>query len=656
MFKQALLVSSLLLSLPVLAQDAFEPTSHERPVTMAAASDGTATIDIVVFYQPVYKKRLGGFEALYNRVNNLINKVNDIHATSETGVQFNVIELRAVTGIPDDQPYEEETDENGDVIVKSSNSIFSGRLLNPDGYYDENGNYQDNYPEYLAYTQFGADIGLYVTDYRDPSREDKLGAASQGGEVSSIADEIILSPDNEVVGLTLAHELGHNLDAHHEEGGGRASATYDIARAYECDGKQTIMWSLGSASLSDKHLFFSSSEANSDGMVCGESGYADNAHVIRQTKASASNRREQPLTLGSVSFTEASYTAGENQGFAEVSLTRTGDISEESSVLLVAGSDTGSTTTDLKDAHKRVTFAPGESTAIAELGVVADAKNEGDEQIKLSLVYPYKATVAGGESTLTLMDDYSGSPGDFALNDNISVVEGNDAKILITRSNGLDGEYVVDIQSDYARDEANSAVAEDFEKITERLVFSDGESEKEIAISTKDDDKFKGDRVFLVRLESDDELLDETLVTIEDNEVPDVDYTLSAGNSTAGQSATVTVSRSGETQGESSISISTVDGSLVSGTDFEALDETITFSSGDTSKSVNINLLSNKTGSFSVELSNGESVSVSVTDSGAASGDGGTSGGSMGLFLLIQISLLGFIKKVLCRRALRFDD
>ena len=645
MFRKTLLASALLLPLSVSAQDVFAPAPEEQPVTMAAASSDTVTIDLVVFYQPIYKRRLGGFEALYERVNSLLSDINSIYKTSKTGVRFEVVELREATGIPDDQPYDNVYDEDGNKIKESATAIFSGRLLNPEGYYDENGNYQENYPEYLTYTMFGGDIGVYLTDYRDPDREVKLGAASQGGEYATIADEIILSPSSEVVPLTLAHELGHNLEAHHEDGGGRASARFDFAKALECEGKKTVMWSQGTRNASDSHSFFTSSEENEDGIICGESGVADNTQAILQTKVSASERRDRPASLGSVSFKQSSYTAGENEGVAQITLSRTGDLSESSSVLLIADSDTASTVSDLKEAHKRVTFEAGESEVTAELGVVADAKNEGAENVSLSLVYPYKATVSGGTASLTIEDNYSGSPGDFQLSEDLSVVEGEAATIVVSRVNGSDGEYVVNLSSDYA--DTNSATSNDFEKVSQRLIFEDGETEKSLAINTYDDEEFTGERIFKVVIENEEQILDETQVTITDNETPEVEYSLSSTEANAGSTARVTITLSGDTQGSTTVTATSVNGSLVAGSDFEELNESVTFETGETTKQVSINLTSDKAGTFSVELNSGESVTVSVEASDSNSGgDAETSGGSTGAFFLMLL-LIGLLPRLI---------
>ncbi|MEX1220661.1 MAG: Calx-beta domain-containing protein [Idiomarina sp.] len=650
MFRKTVLMSSLLIAFSASAQDVIKPFSYEIQLSPAPPTQDLVEIDLVVFYQPAYMQRLGGFEALYNRVNELISITNVIYSNSDSGLEFNIIELRAVTGIPEDQPFVEETDEDGNVIVKSSSTMFGSRLLNPDGYYDEDGSYQDNYPEHLVYTGFGGDIGMYITDYRDRSGEERLGAATQDGEVSAIADRIIINPNTQTTANVVAHELGHNLGAAHEEGAERSSASFDNARAYECGGKKTIMWSRTSDSASDNAMFFSSPNFIVGSEPCGESGYADNAEVLLQTKVSVSERRSRPASLGTVSFAESAYSSGENSGFAEIKLVRTGDLSAETSVALVAESDIGSTTTDLKDVYQRVTFAVGESEASAALEIVQDAKNEGSEDLSLSLVYPYKTTVSGGTATLTLTDDYTGQPGEPVVASDVSVEEGETATVSITRTNGLDGELVVYVRAVFAEDESNATNASSFDNIVERLVFADGEAEKSVQIGTIDDDEYTGPQVFSFRAEADGTVLSESLITVTDNEEPTVDYTLEVNSAVAGESVVVEVWRSGALGGTTSVGVVTVDGTLVAGTDFDSVSEAVTFYPNETSKEVEINLTGSSAGSFSVELSTGESYTVTVSEpvnSGEASKS--ASGAAIGPYLLMLL-LFTLVPRVFRKR------
>ncbi|RUO65221.1 Calx-beta domain-containing protein [Pseudidiomarina planktonica] len=650
MFRKTVLMSALLIAFSASAQDVIKPFLNEIQLSPAPPLEEKVEIDVVVFYQPIYMQRLGGFEALYNRVNGLISMTNFIYGISDTGIEFNVIELRAVTGIPNDQPFEEETDADGNVIVKSSSSIFGSRLLNSDGYYDEEGNYQDNYPEQLVYTEFGGDIGLYITDYRDPTGEAKLGADAQGSEVSAIADHIILAPTNERISRALAHEFGHNLGAAHQEGADRASASLDNARAYECGGEVTIMWSHESDSDYDNAQFFSTPYRTSGGELCGEEGYAYNAEVLRQTKVSVSERRSRPASLGTVSFAETGYAVGESAGVAEITLTRTGDLSEEISVAVVVESDTGSTTTDLKEAYQRVTFAVGESEATASFEIVQDAKNEGNENLSLSLVYPYKATVSDSSSTLTLTDDYTGEPGEPVIASGVSVEEGETATVRIARTNGLDGELVVDVRAVFAEDESSAADASSFDNVIERFIFADGEAEKFVQIGTADNEEYNGLQVFLVRAESDGVVLSENLVRVTDNEPADVEFTVESGTAVAGESVVVEVWRAGDLSGKVSVGVNTADGTLVAGTDFNAESKVVTFFPNETSKEVEINLTGATAGSFSIELSTGESYTVSVSepvssDRASDSASGASTGPYLLIFLLLTLVPRAFRKR-----------
>ncbi|WP_411161961.1 Calx-beta domain-containing protein [Idiomarina sp. HP20-50] len=102
------------------------------------------------------------------------------------------------------------------------------------------------------------------------------------------------------------------------------------------------------------------------------------------------------------------------------------------------------------------------------------------------------------------------------------------------------------------------------------------------------------------------------------------------------------INRSGDTEGSTSVTATSVNGSLVAGTDFEELNQTVSFEAGETNKQISINLTSDNTGSFSVELSTGESATVNVVVAESTGGD--TSGGSMGLISFLIILIIPFIR------------
>ncbi|MDV6315196.1 Calx-beta domain-containing protein [Idiomarina sp. HP20-50] len=161
-------------------------------------------------------------------------------------------------------------------------------------------------------------------------------------------------------------------------------------------------------------------------------------------------------------------------------------------------------------------------------------------------------------------------------------------------------------------------------------------------MQTQDDEEFTGERAFKITVEDEEQILDQAQVTITDNETPQVEYSLSSTEANAGSTARVAINRSGDTEGSTSVTATSVNGSLVAGTDFEELNQTVSFEAGETNKQISINLTSDNTGSFSVELSTGESATVNVVVAESTGGD--TSGGSMGLISFLIILIIPFIR------------
>lgn len=653
MIKTTLLTSSIALALTAHSgaqEHTYQPSSHEKAAVYKAAASGHETIDIVVFYQPIYARKAGGYEAVQERVNQLIGKANRLYDNSGAGVTLNLVELREVSGVNDNIPYVGTTDKFGNEYPESASTIAGGRATDPNGYFDEDGNYQDNYPEYLVYEQFAGDLAGYLTDSRLTGGGRTIGSASVGGEFFSVSDTRSISQNDPESDHTLAHEVGHNFGARHEIEDSPNTGEHPVeAHAWKCgDDERTVMWSAGSHLAS----VFSSPLIERNGAPCGVAGEADNVSVIQGTKQSVAERRSPESILGTVSFAANSFTGSEESGEAVISIQRDGDLSESASVLVQLTSDTATSNGDVHLSHKRVEFAAGESTAQFAFPVVQDAINEGDETFNVEMHYPYRLNIDPAEATLTIEDDYAGQPGRIEISSEPSE---NGLLVTLNRVDGSDGELVVNAQSKLAADSDIPLPAKNFELAAYDFVFADGETQKTFNVQTQSGDTALGDREILLSavVAGDYETVEKSAI-VSDSQGGNIEYSLSTADATTkDNSVRVTVTRSGSTELSSVISVTSANGTLTAGNDFEAVDEQLVFGVNDTSASFTVSLLSDKAGNFELNTSSGESLTVTVSTASTGGGsdgngggsDGGTSGGSTGLFSLLPLLLLGLVRR-----------
>jgi hypothetical protein len=280
--------------------------------------------------------------------------------------------------------------------------------------------------------------------------------------------------------------------------------------------------------------------------------------------------------------------------------------------------------------------------------------------LNVEMHYPHRLTVGSAEATLTIKDDYAGQLGRIEISS-----EPSESGLLVTlnRVDGSDGELVVNAQSKLAADSDIPLPAKNFELAAYDFVFADGETQKTFNVQTQSGDEHLGDREILLSavVAGDYETVEKSAVVI-DSQGGDIEYSLSADDVTTNDNnVRVTVSRSGSTELSTVINVTSANGTLTAGEDFEAVDEQLVFGVNDTSASFTVSLLSDKAGNFELNTSSGGSLTVTVSSASTGDGSGGndgsgsngvTSGGSTGLFSLLPLLLLGLVRRFkLCRRA-----
>jgi hypothetical protein len=169
-------------------------------------------------------------------------------------------------------------------------------------------------------------------------------------------------------------------------------------------------------------------------------------------------------------------------------------------------------------------------------------------------------------------------------------------EIVIERDNGSDGDIIVDASTF----DGTAVAGQDYPATAETVTFTDGETEKTIAIPIIDNNTAEPDETFLVTLSiiSGSATITEpstVTITIVDNDTaPPAVLHFSSENYAVLENAgfiSITVNRSGGSSDEVQVSYETFNGSATFGSDYMPALGTLTFPPGQTTQTFTVTLL-----------------------------------------------------------------
>jgi hypothetical protein len=630
-------------------------TAYSNEYQQAKGKSAETVADVVVFYQPSYVAKYGKREA-FKRITAWFALTNQTYQTHDVDFELNIKDILPVQSVDDSVPFTDVKDEEGNIIVDGSMYLFSGAVLNAGS------------PEYDAYqVKWKGDLVVYVREQR--SGNTTAGLAGIGSELSAVVD---FDTDPESY-ATLAHEIGHNLGMNHEEA--NAFVGPDYARAWTCGGKKTIMYA--DVALNFTNLeHYSSPDISNDGEACGNET-ANNARILKENHVAVSLRREGVASSGVVTFTDVTYSGSEEDGLV-ITLQRDGDLTEAASVKVFAEDETALLGQDYTEAFVLAEFVAGSATADVNYPILKDGENEGTETFTVHLRFPYKMTVSESNiATLSVSDNAPvGSAGMFSISGDTELNEGDEGQYIVTRSGGV-GEVVITVQSISGTAESG----QDFVGLNEELVFAEGETEKAVSFVTLADTIAETDESLTLEINSSSTTAEydvkSVVVTILDDDVdvsPEVGmFALSASETTILESAgsvTISIVRSGGSDGNAVVRVRTVEGTALAGEDYTAINNEITFADGEVEKIVTIQILDDTkdedgTTSFDVILEGAgvevttRTVTITLTDNDDApettptptptptkpDATDSSGGGSTGLFFIVLLTMFTLIRK-----------
>ncbi|MCW9000717.1 MAG: hypothetical protein OQK04_18545, partial [Kangiellaceae bacterium] len=328
---------------------------------------------------------------------------------------------------------------------------------------------------------------------------------------------------------------------------------------------------------------------------------------------------------GDLNFEFTDYVVAENGTSVEVKVIRTNGDYEELTIdyALQDGSNPDSSATATNDYEftaGTLTFVDGEVEQSVTINIVDDSTYEGDETFTISLsnLQSVGESSIGNVSsaTITIQEDDAVPPaGEIGFEFDTELVNENDGdvSIKVVRNGGSYGEVSIALAT-----QDDSAVAtSDYEALSQTITFADGETEKTVTINLVDDAVYEFDESFNVILsnvtgEATLGTSSSTVTILDDDPVPPSGVLgLESGSYQVNEndaSFEVTVVRSGGSFGEVSVDVVSQNDSATAGEDYQGVNQTLTFSDGEVTKTITVNLIDDSTyegdETFNLQLSN----------------------------------------------------
>lgn len=464
-----------------------------------------------------------------------------------------------------------------------------------------------------------------------------------------------------------SHEMGHVFGARHHIYA-QEPATEEDNRAYACGNRldnipkvagdlstmrKTIMWS----TTGQHHRFFSDSEIVVDGDPCGVIGIANNVTTVRQFAPRVSQNNNMPAQSSEISFVEPTSTVRRELEKAALLLRRTGDLSKPAYLSVAAKDDTAWENLDFTFGLQELTFTAGESEKTIEITLLPRARGHANTKFNIVILAAIGASYAPTGAEVTILSDKAIQHGQLSFtNSQTEVIEGATADLTIHRTNGVDGDISFSVTP------VNGTAIKGTDYNAEVLVktLKDNESSLIISIPTIKRMGKQGARALTLNISEVSGgatvgTLSQATISINDAaEHGTLGFASANINVDETGSANLMINRTNGTDGEVTVRVQTMNGTAISGTDFNALNQVVSIPAGQSSASVVVNIV-NRSGNqnsryFDVQLSEptgGASLSSSVTsrvtisDVATATDGSDSSGGSVGIYALIGLLILG---------------
>ncbi len=297
---------------------------------------------------------------------------------------------------------------------------------------------------------------------------------------------------------------------------------------------------------------------------------------------------------GALQFSAATYSVNETGGSVTITVVRSGGVAGNVTIDYATGNGSAAAGSDYTANSGTLTFNAGDISKTFSILIADDDLAEGNETVNLSLSNPTGGASLGAISAavLTIVDN------EMAINfsnANVSVAEtSKTATVTVSRS----GPTTSAVTVDYATSDGTATAGLDYRGVSGTLIFAAGQASRTFAIPIINDTLDENSETVIVTLSNPTGgaqvgTQNTAVLTITDNDTGGI-LQFSAGTYNSSEtktSATITVKRSGGSASGVSVDYATSNGTAISGIDYTATAGTLTFASGQSSRTFTVPII-----------------------------------------------------------------
>ncbi len=288
-----------------------------------------------------------------------------------------------------------------------------------------------------------------------------------------------------------------------------------------------------------------------------------------------------------ITLSAATLSVSEGGTNAVLTVNRSGGLTNTVTVLYATADISATAGSDYTNTSGTLTFTNGVTAQTITVPIIDDSAIETNETFAITLSSPSGATLVSPSAAIVTIVENDSSLS-FATNA-VAVNENGTLSLVVTRTGGTAGAVAVD----YLTVDGTATAGTDFTNTSGTLTFTNGQASRTITVPLINDSSVEGNESFTLAITNATGgaivgMHGSVAVTIRDN---DSIFNFSTNAVTASESAAsvaLTVTRAGGVVGPATVHYAATNGTASVGSDFKALNGTLNFAAGETSKTISL--------------------------------------------------------------------